>query len=561
MGRSMRTWRRLRLSAVWLASVWVAAAGLAASGEVDGVWGHDSALAQAPDAEEQRLIEAKRVITFLPLQGDRASQLQSAYSKAMEGGGSKHIVLETDLLKRLGGDPTAALADPAQVRAAVEGLRVDAVIVGQLGKVQGKSYNITVTVYDAATGEAAGSYVVDLGAKREVPSKAVEPLRAGFEPLLNQTGKALKEYRERPKVVAVTLTSSPPGATVSRVANGQPEVLGKTPLEVTRPLAATAETWTLTLSGYEPESVTVSLDKAQRYEATLQAVPPPPLPPPPPPPSARRTLPLLDVNVGVDVGLRSLKATVSQGTPMDASVGAYPNARLDVTGFPLIEATDNPWLAGLGVAVKLGFASLNATLPTDPVRAPLPSGSGCVADAGTLTMRCPTTQLDVMAGVTWRALLQADDSAPSGRDLDGMAVGVTVAYSSLIFDVDTNPTYEGHGYQGMYVSASFISPLGLPELRMSAEAVVIPVFTFGSGDMIANWGLRATSGLGLGADLGVSYDYYEGLYAQLGYSVRRFSTQYEGTVCDNPVCDGVRSGSEATDLYQQLGLRLGYRLD
>ncbi len=515
----------------------------------------------APDAEEQTLIAAKRIVTFLPLQGDRASQLQKAYTKAMETG-LRHTVLETDILKNLGDNPTAALSDPAQVKAALQGMRVDAIVVGEFSKIPGKSYQITVTVYDGATGQAVGNYTVDLGSKREIPTKSEEPLRAGLEPLITQTGQALKAYRERPTTLQIKVESSPSGATVSRqpTAGAKAEVLGKTPLAIEHAISQNPpETWTLTLDGYEPSTVSVAFDTPQTYTATLKALPPPP-PPPPPPPSHRRTLPLLDVSAGADIGLRSLDTTVEQGTALDASVGAYPIGRLDLVSFPLVAATDNPWLAGLGVALRFGFTRLNSTLPHDPLRAPLPADSACSSSGGT-TISCPTTHLDIAAGITWRALLQEDLAAPGGRNADGMALGVTLAYSSFAFDVDSNPIYEGHGYQGMHIGVSFVTPLGLPELRASIEGILLPVFTFGSGDMIANWGLRATSGLGGGADLAISYDYFDGLYAQLGYSLRMFSTEYEGTICDNPACSGVRSGSSASDLYQQFGLRLGYRLE
>lgn len=538
--------------------VWVLV--LSVSVVCGGLWAGGGRALAAPDAEEQTLIAAKRIVTFLPLQGDRASQLQKAYTKAMETG-LRHTVLETDLLKNLGDNPEAALSDPAQVKAALQGMRVDAIIVGVFSKIPGKSYQITVTVYDGATGQPVGNYTVDLGAKRELPTKSEEPLRAGLEPLITQTGQALKAYRERPTTLQIKVESTPTGATVTRqpAAGAKAEVLGKTPLSLERPISQNPpETWTLSLDGYEPSTVSVAFDAPQTYTATLKALPPPP-PPLPPPPSHRRTLPLLDASVGADIGLRTLDTTVEQGTALDASVGAYPIGRLDLVSFPLAAATENPWIAGLGLALRFGFTRLNSTLPYASA-APLPSDSACTSSGGT-TISCPTTHLDIAAGITWRALLQEDLAAPGGRDADGMALGLTVAYSSFAFDVDSNPIYEGHGYQGLHVGLSFVTPLGLPELRASVEGVLLPVFTFGSGDMIANWGLRAISGFGGGADLAISYDYFDGLYAQLGYSLRMFSTEYEGTICDNPECTGVRSGSSASDLYQQFGLRLGYRLE
>lgn len=154
-------------------------------------------------------------------------------------------------------------------------------------------------------------------------------------------------------------------------------------------------------------------------------------------------------------------------------------------------------------------------------------------------------------------------TAECGLDPEGMALGFDVSYTWLVFDVGSNPTYEGHGYQGVAIGVGYSTPLGLPELRLDASLAYTQALTFGKAEMIANWG-QSASGFGLGGALEVGYEIFAGLFAELGYSGQFFSTSYDGTGCqglrDDNTCAINPHKSVVSDQFHQGIIRLGYRL-
>lgn len=176
-------------------------------------------------------------------------------------------------------------------------------------------------------------------------------------------------------------------------------------------------------------------------------------------------------------------------------------------------------------------------------------------------IECPTVHTEFGFGATYRLLLESDGAG--GLDPEGMALGFDVSYTWLVFDVGSNPTYEGHGYQGVAIGVGYSTPLGLPELRLDASLAYTQALTFGKAEMIANWG-QSASGFGLGGALEVGYEIFAGLFAELGYSGQFFSTSYDGTGCqglrDDNTCAINPHKSVASDQFHQGIIRLGYRL-
>lgn len=466
--------------------------------------------------------------------------------------------------------------------------RVDAVIVPTLDRVK-KKYIVTVRVYNGANGNLEGEFEVNLGRKYSINDEHKEEILANADPLITQTGWALKEYYERPQLVEITVTSDPTGADVLR----EGQVLGQTPLKTEVEFAEVEEVWELSYQGQPAGIVRVDLRNNNSYAVPLQGLEPPE---PETGPLAAVMLgssrPLLEVGVGTDLTTRSLEVTTSNsdsgGSGLTYSSPIYPILNIELDFFPLAFAVADDYISSIGVFANFGYgrAGINSSIPIFPddessitdntLQSCTISDPSAIGNPGIQTvMDCPTTHIEFAFGATFRLLLE---DAPEGEGLDpnGMMVSASLGYESRDFDIDRNPTYEGHGYQGILIALGFHTPIGLPELRLDVGFHATPLLTFGSGDQIGQWG-RTASGFGLGGLLEVSYDIYEGLYAKAGFDANYYITSYEGFGCVFQDCRGVdtnasgsdvgnspdgtyRLGSEAGDFFGQILIQLGYRL-
>lgn len=520
------------------------------------------AFAGEPTAEEQELITAGRMIVVISPTGRKAKDVRKAFIEAFSASQSHVVFEDADLLakaKAMGYEDEPLWQNAEALKAVMTEEGVDVLITGALTKAGG-TYTMTIEVYDGATGMLVDLYATDLGSRRRITDAVGAELLASAEPIIQKTGHALKAFRDRPVKISLTVNSTPPGATVK---DGT-KTLGVTPLSLdVDPDEAKASRWTLSLDGHEPGEVAVSFAKSAQYDVALVASAPVLVEAVETSAGSGGALPIFEIGVGANLASRSLRVEVAQGNGLESDSGTYSVIRADLVAFPLSLVSDNDWVNGLGVSARFGYGTLKSPIPYRVDHGALPESSTC-GHATRTEIECPTTHLQYGFGLLWRALLQEtidhpeQPDATSHRDPDGMAVGARLEYESLAFDVDTNPAYEGHGYQGLLIGVFFSSPLGLKALRGSVEASVIPTLTFGDGEMIADWGLTA-SGIGFGARVDVSYDLWEGLFVLAGYDFSYHATSYEGTICDDPLCGDVRTGAEASDLYHQVLFQAGYR--
>ena len=428
--------------------------------------------------------------------------------------------------------------------------KYDALLVPTIER-RKRRYYINVKVYNACYGEFTGEVEVKLGKKARLGSNDQEELRNQ----LNETIALTRCDWEPPKTEAfITVHTQPEGAEILR--DGQS--LGQTPLETAVPLGEGSEMWEVMYQGQPAGMLKVDISQDGSYE---HIIPPEIAGTPEQEEDSGAGMPMgtarsiLDLHAGVVVGIRSLAVSVVEGVPLDYDSAAYPIFNLDLAFYPFPLFSSNEYLAGFGVIANGGYGSLDSTIPLIGGRT-LPEGSECSGDGTSVT--CPTTHTQFQAGATYQLLLQSHPEKAGYLDPNGIAINLDILYSWLVFDVASNPTYEGHGYQGLNVELGFSTPLVLPELRAKIQGGYIHLVGFGDAEMIEDWGLTAT-GLGGTFEVGLSYEFWAGLYGALGYEATFFQTTYDGVGCQDEACT-LPTGSIADDVYHRIAVQLGYRL-
>ncbi|OIP30098.1 MAG: hypothetical protein AUK47_25965 [Deltaproteobacteria bacterium CG2_30_63_29] len=499
-----------------------------------------------------------RVVAVLDVTGKKASSIQGEFRSIFDN--TQHILYSESELgdagRRVGVTQERFWEDIELMKKVANAEPVDAIVAADL-QLSKKRYTLNVYVFDARTGATVGDFAIELGKKVRLSSSAKDQLRKDIDWLLQQTGGPPPPIIQS---IRVTITSIPVGATVMR----NNEVLGKTPLSIDIDSLDSKEIWKLTYNDTPAGEVIVDLSRDGQYEVVLaeEAVEKdePGFVSDIPSGSGR---PLLEVDVGVTLTKRSTNVEVlaSDGYQMENSISynsaLFPVYALDLTFFPMQLLSNSDILSGIGLTVSAGYGSLLSRIPLHENAPALAEASTC-SIIGNLLAECPSTQTQFDVGGTFLWMFNTD--ADGRRDPNGMLLGFDVAYSWLVFGIDDNPTYVGHGYQSLRFGADWSMPLGLPELRLDANFSFLMPLSFGEARMIELWGTSA-SGWGLGGSLDVSYELWKGLFASVGYSPTYYTTSYGGVGClprSGDTCKDTEK-SVATDFYHQLNIDVGYR--
>ncbi len=493
--------------------------------------------------------EEGRLIVVLDLSGTDAKKINQDFLEIFQG--TPHVVFGAedmiDAGVRNGVREEAFWNNPELMAKVATAEGYDAVIMADVTKPR-RNYVLSIFVFEAREGTIVGEHEVDIGRRTRIERATRESILAALQPHILATGQNLPPVIV---TVKVSLTSTPSGATVLR--DGVP--IGNTPLKLEIEWSETPELWELTFDAIPAGTVRVDLTQDADYHLDLKLESDPFTDSSP---SEKVALgpgrPILQVDLGTKLTTRAVDVTVKEGNELSYSSSIFPVFAASLTFFPFAIFSSSDALAGIGLFANGGIGFLETTLPLYPNATSIETD--CKAnDDGTVV--CSTTQTQFQVGATYVWLLQSFENGQA--DPAGMALHFDVGYNWLVFDIDPNPTYQGHGYQGLLGHVAFSTPLGLPALRGKAGFGFLVNFGFGDGDMIADWGKNA-DGWGLSADAELSFEIFAGLFVKAAYELFYLSTSYGGQGCQNlPGCDPV-SGSVATDLFHQINLSLGYRL-
>jgi len=516
--------------------------------------------ASEASAQEGGEEEVGRFVVVLDVTGRRGDRITDDFRTLFAN--HPHIVFNqqdfVDAGERQGVTEERFWDIPSKLSEVSKAENIDAVIAADLQRNDDRRYELTVFVFQARSGEIVGETTVDIGRKPRLSDDEVEELAAMAHEFVMQTGPL------KPESVEITINTTPDGALVLR----DNQVQGQTPLTLEVDYAETTETWNLLYENEPAGTVDVDLSKGGSYTVVLgeegdgsdngdDGEPAGAF-------STGAGLPILDVGISVDITGRVADVTTSDPqVGLSYNSSAYPVFNIVLDFFPFTIFSENGYLGGIGITARGGFGTLTSEIPVLLGGPPLtPETTECSgSSAGPDFIECPTTHSEFGIGALYRLLLQ--DDAEGDLDGDGMALDFSISYTWLVFDVATNPTYEGHGYQGLELGLGYSTPLVLDGLRLSAQFAFTQLLAFGEANMIATWGTSAT-GFGIGWGLDVSYEFFAGMFAKLGYTGQFMSTTYEGVGCQGQFpdfrCTLSPSSSVASDQFHQGVIRFGYRL-
>lgn len=433
--------------------------------------------------------------------------------------------------------------DPELLKKVNKRLRHDALITLRLESTKRKD-TLIVDVFNGFSAEKLAGFELGLKRKGKLSNEEKSKLRNAIHPLLIDINASLY-----PSVVFIQVDSAPTGASILR--NGVE--IGKTPYTYeTTANPASKEQWVITLDGYEPKMQDVDLSTDQQYSISFMDQTP-----------QESTefrgkvrhggaRPIFSVGLNADVGLRSLESSVTGWTPISYSTKAYPVIGLDLAFYPFGLFVNNEYLAGLGVFGNFGIGFLEDKLR---FTASTPASTSC-KDNGNGTYSCDTLYSRFQFGVNYRLLLQKKDEH---LNPNGMALDFLLGYNWSMMQIEKNPLYRGHAYQGLLLGTAFSSPLGLDALRAQLGLNFIYNVGFGNAQMIGTWGTGVDNSIGVGLNLGLSYDIWKGIFARLGYNLNYFSTKYKGEGCMNDACN-LPTNSKTSDMYHEIIIGFGWML-
>ncbi|MFA5624216.1 MAG: PEGA domain-containing protein [Bradymonadales bacterium] len=405
--------------------------------------------------------------------------------------------------------------------------------------------SLIIDVYNAFDGSQLAGFELGLKRRGKLSGKEKSKLRNAIHPLLIDINPSLY-----PTIISISVDSTPQGASILR--NGME--LGKTPYtyEVDSNPTAT-EQWFISLDGHESKPIDVEFKTDQHFnlsfteevedssESSFVG-------------KVRhgRARPVLKIGANIDVGIRSLDSEVKNWTPISYTTQAHPIVGLDLEFFPFGLAADNQYLANLGMFFNFGVGFLSDRLQFTPADE---NSTSCKNnDDGTYS--CDTLFSRFQLGAIYRLLLQKSNDK---LDPHGMAIAFSMGYNWSLMDISRNPLYRGHSYQGMLIGVEYSTHLGHRPLRADIGLDFIYNVGFGNAQMIGTWGTAIDNSWGIAADLSLSYDFWKGIYAALGYKLSHHRTKYKGEGCMNAACN-LPTNSKTMDTYHEIIIGFGWKM-
>ncbi|MFT3837665.1 MAG: hypothetical protein QM723_11785 [Myxococcaceae bacterium] len=231
-----------------------------------------------------------------------------------------------------------------------------------------------------------------------------------------------------------------------------------------------------------------------------------------------------------------------QGDTVDFSPQVpYAGFQINAEAFPLVLATDNPFLQGIGVTgyFGLGFSLTN-------VKVQSPSGS-------TPDQQVVSTDRNWAANLAWRYYF----SFLSGKDAVPGYAGIHFGGASRVFEIDANAKVPLPGSYRVY-----------PQLGLDFEIPVIKYLKFDGSfsyfinprpgpDEILGYGNPSAAqggaaGKGFGFDLGVSGAIWGPIGYKLLFRYVSYADQFFGQGKKWTICDSTQCGGAAEELYYGL---------
>lgn len=437
--------------------------------------------------------------------------------------------------------------------------RHDAVLISAIVK-DGKKTILSIDVRNAYTGESVGVVKQSIANKKKLSTKEKRAILAAVTDYLNLINPA-----DYPALITIVINSTPSGASVLR--GGR--IIGQTPLTMETEEKKYPESWTLAYEGYNEYVQKIDLTQDGEYNISMEVAT-----------TAEdssnnggalgkmqtgRALPIFRIGFSVDPTIRSLDTDVQTGNAFDYSTAPYAMFAFDLEFFPLTLALDNPWVGGIGLFGNVGFGFLNHVLSSTSITEGNAPECEAVDANGKKAFRCGTTHTRFQVGLLYRILLQSDEAGH--RDVDGMNLDILLGYTWNQFELKQNPSYNGHGYQGMFGGVRFGTYLGLRDLRLDVEFDFQGYFGYGTGSMISAWGESVDSGFGINLKLDLMYVIWKGLYAKVGYSLTYAKTTYNGAGnqkielgADGSYHGVEPTGSIANDMYHEIMIGVGYSI-
>lgn len=419
-----------------------------------------------------------------------------------------------------------------------EKVRHDALVHMAYEKGKRKS-SIVIKVYNAYTGEMMAELERSLKKKGKLTKddtkaivRGVNQVTANIEPI---------EYKDE---VTITIISTPSGATVLRDGVN----LGTTPFETTLPaVSGASEQWVISYPDREPVTQLISLEKSDNYDVNI----------PIPLETANRIgkvkgstgRPVFLIGFNASPTIRKLDSDAEYGDPTHYKTGVFGMYSFDIDFFPFGLASTNQYLAGLGVSTSIGFGFLDTNLASAD-----DASHACTRNGNTIS--CTTKYIRFNFDLVYRLLLQKKDGK---LNPDGLALDFIAGFNLARFNIDSNPTYVGHDYNGVKLGVRFSTPVGIKKLRYSIN------FNFdinaGQGNLekLSKWGSIIESSWGINLNTFFTYDIWKGIFARVGYSFTMMKDDFGGVGCLDSNCLVPRNAT-STDYYHEIMLGLGYML-
>ena len=507
--------------------------------------------ASAQDGEES----ISRLIDMPNVEGDNAGlALTEAIRTAL--GDSGHLVFNEEEMRaaaKNAGMEEEYWKTPEKIAALNKSLRHDAVIVS-IQDSASKKPGVNVTIYNAFTGEVAGSFEQKLKKKNKLSKDESKALLKS----VNEIVKTI-DANNYPYEIVITVKTDPEGATITK----DGVVIGTTPFEykITE-VPGGKETWVITLGDHTPITQEIALDESKNYnfkfrsgeggDSTSKSS------------SASSTdkvengvgRPIFMVAANASPSIHDFHLSDKTKTQLSHQSSVYPMFSLDLAFFPFPLFLNNEYLQGLGIQVSGAFAQPFLDTKFSFTN----SGSldtKCKFNEKDNTYTCSTMEYRVTADIVYRLLLQKN--ADGHLNPNGMTVDFFVGFNWFNHIVETNPSFNGNNYGGIRVGAAYSTPIVLDQLRIAVKAAF--VYNLLKEDPIRynKLGEKRDMSLGAQAGLDILYDIYKGLFVHAGYNLLFVHSNYSGYGCSDSSCTRPVDSS-VNDFYHEIVLGVGYML-
>ena len=492
-----------------------------------------------------------RLIDMPNIEGDNDSlALTEAVRTAL--GDATHLVFSEEEMRNAAKEAKLSeeyWINPDDVVALNKNLRHDAILVSSLEG--GKKVSLSVTIYNAFTGELVGSFEQKLKKKNKLSKDETKSL-------IKQVNELVKtiDANNYPYEIVITVNSEPSGATITK----DGVVIGTTPYEYkATEIPGATEEWVISLPDREPVKQIVAMDSTNTYnikfknEVVVEE---------PTKPQGGTGRPVFLVAVNASPSIHSFQLSDELNTALSHKSSVYPLFSMDLAFFPFPLFSTNDYLQGLGLQINGGFAMplLNTKFgysSTDDI-----SKVDCTVN-GDNTYTCKTMEYRVTADIVYRLLLQKTEKGKLNPN--GMALDFFAGFNWFNHIVNTNLNYNGNNYGGIRAGVAFSTPLGLDQLRLSVKGAFVYHLLSEDGVRVNKLGEKRDMSLGAQGGLDVLYDIYKGLFVHAGYNLLFVHSNYSGFGCSNTMNNDSKhctkpKNSTVNDMFHEIVLGVGYML-